>query len=675
MEWIMTESEVRKWRFVVTKDSRALHELKRYLSTRQLTIGSRTFSTGMTIVLYQSCASSSYDIAEYLLQTYTNHYNVNQLISVNPDPYRPFPSNAICDKIAIVKTTLSHASVLGSSIQIIKLLLNHGASLNTPNCCNKVPIMVAIENHNLEMVNFLLSLKVDQNCKDHDGLTPLMYITREPLLCHLIPDIVLSAGIDLSVTDNRGYTALHIAMYEGTANAVDLLLQMSLLKDIKYFDVPHPSVLFDCKDGILFMKHARAIYAILEKYSNSFTPRQQVDVHLVHAVLLLHDTLTIKQNSITFYKHKMVEAFMLKKQLGIPCDSNSNEMQSYEQFQSFLNDSIEQVHVAKIKEAVMQSVLILERCVGNGSKMLFDFAKTASMRMIQNEEYEYGLTLFGQLSDMLVHVSNTAHHPSLPLLKRMTFDFLLEVKTVFNSKLSDSAQHKRLTEIVLISAQQEIGTQFNSIFSNIVHSLAFTLPQVRQIHSHTITLKSTTLSLLELFEIFKSIFKDPDMYDINVTQIIIELIEKCPTTLIDFNGNPTTILHLALSSNPSRKLIKMILENGGDYLINEVGPCGNRPLQITFDESLIQMLLEYDPHLDAVDMKGKNVFNSIKTFMSDGALPFSNIRRLDCICCRIVAQSFPYHSMDLPVRVKRQILLHDQMAESILSNEELMFVQ
>ena len=670
----MKESEVKDLRLAVTKN-RPGFGIQKPLSSSKLAIGSKTFSTGMTAVLYQSCVSNSCDTAEYLLKLYTKYYNVNELIAVNPDPYRPFPSNAICDRIAIVKTTLSHASVLGSSIPLVKLLLHYGASLNIPNCCKKVPIMVAIENQDLAMVNFLLANKVDLNCKDLDGLTPLMYIVREPSLCNLIQDIVLQ-GVDMSATDDRGYTALHIAIYEGAAEAVQILLQMNLLVGLEYCTVPHPSVLFDCKDTI-YKKDVRSnlIVASLEKFCTSFTPQQQVDMVLVQAVLYLHDALIRhkEKNSMTFFEHKIVEAFVLKKELAVPHDSNSKEIQTYKEFQSKIMNIDE--YTSKLIETVLQSMMILERCVGSGSKTLFDFAKTASIRMIEEEKYEYGMTLFQQMSDMLVHVTVTADHPSIQYLKQMTFGLLSKIKKILNSSLSAFAQNMKVAEINLISLQQGMGTRFTSILSNIVQSLCFCSSRAKQIHSHKITLKSSTLVLVELFEIINLIFKDQNQYGIDLNQIVIELTAKCPTTLVDFNGSPTTLLHLALSSSPSKQLIKTILENGGDYLINEVGPCGNRPIQTVFDEPTIQLLLDYGAHLDAVNMYGRRVFDSIKTFMSNETLPCS-VKRLSCVCCSVIADTFPfYQSLSLPIRVKKQILLHDKMAASILTKEVVMFAQ
>ena len=150
-EWILTVSEVKRWRAVVSKESRdgqSLQQLKRYLRERKFTIGANTFASGFIQVLHQACKSRAFTLVEYLLENHVKHFDVNELVLHHPEPARYFQSGcsiSISDKAAHVKDTLVHAAASRDSILILKLLISHGASVNIPDCCSRVPIMTSIE--------------------------------------------------------------------------------------------------------------------------------------------------------------------------------------------------------------------------------------------------------------------------------------------------------------------------------------------------------------------------------------------------------------------------------------------------------------------------------------------------------------------------------------------------
>ena len=671
---------MKKWRVTVAKEpQQVLQQLKKYLQFKRLVVGSKTFTSGMASVLYQCCASNSLDTMEYLLEKYVVDHDIGQLITLNPNPFRPFPIRAVSDRISVVRTSLVHGAISGSSILVLKSLLKHGLpaiSLNTPDCCKKVPIMFAIDKQDLDMVNFLLDHGVALNCKDINGETPLMYLTREPTMAHLIPRFV-DAGADISATDDRGYTALHIAVYEGTAEAVEHLLQLDAMKKVMDHSagIPHPSMLFDCNSKIYFSLDPRkqAIVSSFSKYHNQMTKKQRVDLLLVHATWHLLDSLRYKV-SMTFFEHKFAEALVLKEQLAIQTDSSTEEFQSYGEFKmKYLDAGSKDINVA-----IAQGMLIQERCIGKRSRILFNFLKIVSIWFIMNEQYEKGLTIFKRMSDMLVYMTTAVcNHQSIHSLQQMMVEFVDRIKTVFFTSLSRNAHSQLVSEIRLIKSDLA-AAYFNLIFSNIVQALCFCTVHSKQNHSHMIPKKSTSLIILDLFSIFSHILKNPLLFEINVTSILAELADKCPHTIIDINGNPTTILHLALLHTRSQgpELTKAILENGGDCLVDGVGPCGNRPIQIIYNEHLIKLLLDYGAHLDAVNMFGRSAFNSIKPFMPESVVSDSTwgARRLSCLCSLVVAKTIPYLSMDLPSKVKKLILLHDRNAEKLLAEKELMFV-
>ena len=671
VEWCMDPKEVARWRVVALRDF--LPQLKKHVTTNRLVIGPKTFATGMTLVMYESCVHKSYKTAEYLVKIFVKDHDINQLLAVNVDNYRPFPSITISDKIALMKSTLVYGAVLGSSVAILKLLVSHGASLDTPNCCKQVPIMSALDAGEKEVVSFLLSEQVMLNCSDLNGKTPLMYATMSSCMAMHIPQMV-SLGARMDAVDNRGYTALHVAIYEGAPKAVTMLLQLDFLQKVDLSNYPHPFMLCDyssvtsCSDAVRQRK--RGICYALENYFSRLSSIHRVDVLLVQATFHLYNCIKFSEK-ITFFEHKFVEALILKKSLQLTSnlEQSTNEIQTYEQFRT---DLLGLSEFSKIKKAITQAMLIQVRCIGKGSTRAFDFAATASMWLIKQEDYESGFSNLLEMSEMLIHVTKVPNHPSLESLPQMIYQLSTIIKEVCYYSLSKTAQSQSVPEIELIS-KQCIAETFDPIFNNIAHSLCFLSVNVKQLHSHTISKKSTSLLVSELYFLLKFAITKPE-YPINVSAVVSELVQKSPEVLIDINGNPTTILHLVLITSESDEiqlaLAKLILENGGDYLINAVGPGGNRPIQSTHKQSIYELFIEYGAHLDVVNSLGQSALEKIRLFISEDLVP-NKTRKLSCICSSLIAKTLPYMQYDLPRKVKNLIMMHDSDAESIVIKEEL----
>ncbi len=673
VEWCMDSREVARWRVVALRDF--LPQLKKHVSSNRLVIGPKTFATGMTLVMYESCVHKSYKTAEYLVKIFVKDHDINQLLAVNVDNYRPFPSITISDKIALMKSTLVYGAVLGSSVLILKLLVSHGASLDTPNCCKQVPIMSALDAGESEVVSFLLSEQVTLNCSDLDGRTPLMYATMSSCMAMYIPQMV-SLGARMDAVDNRGYTALHIAIYEGAPEAVTMLLQLDFLQKVDLSNHPHPFMISDYSNGTScsseVRQRKRAIRSVLEDYFSRLSSIQRVDVLLVQATFHLYDCIKFNEK-ISFFEHKFVEALILKQSLQLTSnlERSTNEIQTYEEFRIELVGLSE---FSKIKKAITQAMLIQVRCIGKGSTRAFDFAAAASTWLIRQEDYESGFSILLEMSEMLVHVTKVPNHPSLDRLSQMIFQLSTIIKQVCYHSLSKTAQSQSVPEIELIS-KQCIAETFDPVFNNIARSLCFLSVHVKQLHSHTISKKSTSLLVSELYFLLKFAITKPE-YPINISAVISELVQKSPKVLIDINGNPTTILHLVLITSESDEvqlaMAKLILENGGDYLINAVGPGGNRPIQSTHKQSIYELFIEYGAHLDAVNSLGQSGLEKIRLFISEDLVP-NNTKKLSCICSSFIANTLPYMKYNLPGKVKNLIMMHDSDAESIVIKEELVF--
>ena len=691
-EWILTVSEVKRWRAVVSKESRdgqSLQQLKRYLTEKKFTISVNTFANGFIQVLHQACKSRVFTLVEYLLENHLKHFDVNQLVLHHPEPARYFRSGcsiSISDKAAHVKDTLVHAAASGDSIRILKLLISHGASVNIPDCCSRVPIMTSIEQRNKNAVRFLIDNGADLQYQDSDGLTPLMYAARVPAISVFMSHFVKSKD-DLDVTDNRGYTALHVAVSEGTITAVQTLLQLGSSPIFRAEDyVPFSNTMIDHKNFLHHdFEHENHLNSLSLAFQQvgSLLPQQRVDILLISATFYF--TCFCKQYCrpkpywLKASYHKMAEALTLKMKLALPpTDSVSSlaydgvqECQTYKEFKSNVSNIPDDI--TQCSNFAIQCLLIRERCLGYGNQTLLVALFIYSEWMFYQRMYYKGLRLVLHASQMLTYICTTPSHPSFkkfPSLVLLSLDFL---RKIFNESISVYATKLKKAEVRFF--RLELREMFlNSIISCLVDCVCFCIATAKGNHSHVVTGKSFLSGLQILLAIFNVTIEN-EIGGIHVTKLIEQLVKKCPKVVLDINGCPTTLLHVVLShiSKPGA-LIALIIENGGQAMLNETGPLGNRPLQNTVQDVVIKQLIEYGAHLDAVNSCGHTVYDTINIF-APHLLPECTVDRLSCISARAVAVgNICYQSMDLPPRIKSFISLHDRNTQDYILRNEIHFI-
>ncbi|XP_018572987.1 uncharacterized protein LOC108912277 [Anoplophora glabripennis] len=104
------------------------------------------------------------------------------------------------------KTPLVQAIESGD-IQILQLLINLGASTNTPLFFNKrTPLMVAVYNGKLQMASILVDKGADVTATDINGLNVLHYAVDSGTLENV--KFALNLGLDVNCKDNKKWTPL-----------------------------------------------------------------------------------------------------------------------------------------------------------------------------------------------------------------------------------------------------------------------------------------------------------------------------------------------------------------------------------------------------------------------------------------------------------------------------------
>ena len=108
-----------------------------------------------------------------------------------------------------------------SRLDLVKLLVSHGADVNARNESGHTPLSRAVQGQRLEVVKYLMGEGADKdiNAADADGMTPLMWARRD------IAEYLLENGADVNARKNDGSTTLMMAVKEGEIDFAKHLLR------------------------------------------------------------------------------------------------------------------------------------------------------------------------------------------------------------------------------------------------------------------------------------------------------------------------------------------------------------------------------------------------------------------------------------------------------------------
>ncbi|KAF6287479.1 ankyrin repeat domain 27 [Rhinolophus ferrumequinum] len=115
-----------------------------------------------------------------------------------------------------------HVAALHGRVDLVPLLLKHGASVGARNAKQAVPLHLACQQGHFQVVKYLLESKAKPDKKDISGNTPLIYACSSGH--HEVAALLLQHGASINASNNKGNTALHEAVMEKHVFAVELLL-------------------------------------------------------------------------------------------------------------------------------------------------------------------------------------------------------------------------------------------------------------------------------------------------------------------------------------------------------------------------------------------------------------------------------------------------------------------
>ena len=128
------------------------------------------------------------------------------------------------------RTALHYATSTGQG-QIIALLLQNGADINSKDANLQTPLHYVAQIGSAALAKFFIGQKADPNAKDKQGRIPLHYAVAQGSLD--AANVFLNNTSDTKALDKNGFSVLHFAALEGHKELLRLLLEDSEIKSLQ----------------------------------------------------------------------------------------------------------------------------------------------------------------------------------------------------------------------------------------------------------------------------------------------------------------------------------------------------------------------------------------------------------------------------------------------------------
>lgn len=135
------------------------------------------------------------------------------------------------------KNALYDCAYFNTNLEVFKLLIKKGCNIYG----NKEDSVLhaAVENHNIELVKFIVTKyrKIGINDYDSDGLTPLLLAMKDSDNLEIIDFLIKNgAKVQLKTVDGACDSVVHLAILANQFDYVEYLLKNNLVKDINYIN-------------------------------------------------------------------------------------------------------------------------------------------------------------------------------------------------------------------------------------------------------------------------------------------------------------------------------------------------------------------------------------------------------------------------------------------------------
>ena len=215
-------------------------------------------------------ATNKDHVTALIMACIKKHYSaINILLNASADPN--IPDDTFGD------TCLIGASKQQCSIEVLQLLIDHGADVNATNKENETALTVACSNKDEDAINVLLNASADLNITDDTfGDTCLHTAVREECSREVLQAII-DHGAEVNATNKENETALTVACSNKDEGAINVLLNASAdlnITDDTFGDTClHTAVREECSREVLqaIIEHGAEVNATNKENETALT--------------------------------------------------------------------------------------------------------------------------------------------------------------------------------------------------------------------------------------------------------------------------------------------------------------------------------------------------------------------------------------------------------------------
>ena len=596
--------------------------------------------------LVNACYWGSFKIVKYFLETFPNIIDVNTLAVL-------FFNNktAITPLTAACKGERSN-DCGKESLKIIKYLISKGAKINKSSTDGSTPLRYA---HSLKTIKYLLECGADINKACNMGITILVDVAGSSLLKKDAQIEILRYLLDnnANVYQRRkdGYTALHLNTHCSYASACEVV------KVLLDYGAPPMFTATSCVTDIDYIPspvYLAATCTVGDAIVTIFLQREDCPIEcIVDGFLLIAMRGLIQamywfrgeEEKIRFY-HVWIRGLEIMKEYNVqlsyplPVDEYDlrEEVKTKEELDTIWGNTL---------EILFQYALMYERCLG---RVCIKYLLEVGHRMIDNEYFKEGESVIKRsvLIETNICEEICSKPPNYyPFPRFYVTQYVLDELHVLSRKLLET-EYPLNFQLYIKFGLTALKTKYH-----------LQIP-VEPDDKHQVLL---------LFSMWmKSCESTNSSYPFELISLTTEFV----LSFRYYSEGSELLLSNCDFIYRYPSLLRLLLEVGGDAVINDIGWDGRTLLQVALKkavnvhkieriEEVIRILLEYGAHVDTTNSKSLTLFSDVvksklpsyKALCSPH-LPLS----LYCSAANAVAKyCIPYQG--LPSHVINFIKLHD----------------
>jgi len=132
------------------------------------------------------------------------------IVTSSSDPLPRMPGSYL----GSYAVTPLHWAAIGGNVEVARLLVSHGESVNAKDSRGMTPLFWALDRGRQQVAEFLVKQGADVNATNRFGGTPLLIAARSPRPPEMIK-FLIEAGADANARDRAGENGLHKLAWSG----------------------------------------------------------------------------------------------------------------------------------------------------------------------------------------------------------------------------------------------------------------------------------------------------------------------------------------------------------------------------------------------------------------------------------------------------------------------------